>query len=174
MAWEKGHGHETHETRAYLDDRVGDSDGTASGGGRDAVGADSGPVLYDYLPPAGYGYACPAIPEIIGRAGVILGAIDSRQDRSQLAEQRRQCSEQVIAKDLEYRQRWLNLQREQASQQQQVEQYRLEVARLQMQVEELRARNAQLERENLQSQSRLGPGPGEPLSAPAPRAPAPQ
>jgi len=129
---------------------------------------------YDYLPPAGYGYACPAIPEIIGRAGEILGAIDSPQDRSKLAEQWLQYSKQIIAKDLEYRQQWLSLQREQLAQQQQMEQYRLEIARLQMQVEELRARNAQLERENLQAQSRIGPGPGEPLSAPAPRAPAPQ
>ncbi|MCU0914356.1 MAG: hypothetical protein MUC88_07335, partial [Planctomycetes bacterium] len=93
----------------------------------------------------------------------------SRQDRSQLAEQRLQCSEQVIAKDLEYRQQWLNLQREQASQQRQVEQYRLEVTRLQMQVEEPRACNAQLERENLQGRSQAAPAPGEmPSSAAGP------
>ncbi|MCL5279008.1 MAG: hypothetical protein M1376_03775 [Planctomycetes bacterium] len=116
------------------------------------------PVRYesDYLPAGGY--ACPAIPEIIGRAGEILGAIDSPQKRSDLAEQWLQYSKQVIAKDQEYRQQWLDFQRQQAAQQQQVEALRLEIARLQMQVEELRAQNAHLERENLLSRSKLGPG----------------
>ena len=130
-----------------------------------ATGARPGPtpVRYDngYLPtpkttsriwePC----ACPAIPEIIGRAGEILGAIDSPQKRSELAEQWLQYSKQVIAKDQEYRQQWLDLQRRQAAQQQQVEELRLEIARLQMQIEALRARNAQVERENLLSQAKL-------------------
>jgi len=123
-----------------------------------ATGARLGPtpVRYenDYLPAGGY--ACPAIPEIIGRVGEILGAIDSPQRRSELAQQWLQYSKQVIAKDQEYRQQWLDFQRQQAAQQQQVEKLRLEIARLQMQIEELRAQNARLERENLLSQSRLG------------------
>ncbi len=122
------------------------------------TGAQFGPtpVRYenDYLPAGGY--ACPAIPEIIGRAGQILGAIDSPQKRSDLAEQWLQYSKQVIAKDQEYRQQWLDFQRQQAAQQQQVEALRLEVARLQMQIEALRAQNAKLERENLLSQAKLG------------------
>ncbi len=142
-----------------------------------ATGAGLGPtpVRYgnDYLPAGGY--ACPAIPEIIGRTGEIIGAIDSPQRRSELAEQWLQYSKQVIAKDQEYRQQWLDFQRQQAAQQQQAEELRLEVARLQMQIEALRAQNARLERENLLSQAKLGQTSGDraaresaPLS-PAPR-----
>jgi hypothetical protein len=133
------------------------------------------PVRYDtdYLPAGGY--ACPAIPEIIGRAGEILGAIDSPQRRSELAEQWLQYSKQVIAKDQEYRQRWLDFQRQQAAQQQQVEALRLEIARLQMQFEELRAQNARLERENLSSQARLGQTSSDRATREsAPPSPAPQ
>jgi len=113
------------------------------------------PVRYanDSLPAGGY--ACPAIPEIISRAGEILGAIDNPERRSQLAEQWLQYSKQVIAKDQEYRQQWLDFQRQQAVQQQQVEELRLEIARLQMQIEGLRAQNTRLERENLLSQAKL-------------------
>jgi hypothetical protein len=114
------------------------------------------PVRYDtdYLPAGGY--ACPAIPEIIGRTGEILAAIDNPERRSELAQQWLQYSKQIIAKDQEYRQQWLDFQRQQAAQQQQVEALRLEIARLQMQIEALRAQNARLERENLPSQARLG------------------
>ncbi len=122
------------------------------------IGARPGPtpVRYesDYLPAGGY--ACPAIPEILGRAGELLGAIDSPQKRSDLAEQWLQYSKQVIAKDQEYRQQGLDFQRQQATQQQEVEALRLEIAKLQMQIEALRAQNAKLERENLQSQAKLG------------------
>jgi len=113
-----------------------------------------------------------ATPEIISRVGEILGAIDSPQKRTELAEQWLQYSKQVIAKDLEYRQQWLDLQKRQLSQFREVEQLRLEVARLQAQVEELRARNAQLERESLRVPARLGPGFNGPPSVPAPQAPA--
>jgi hypothetical protein len=114
------------------------------------------PVRYvsDYLPPSGY--VCPAVPEIIARAGEILAAVDSPQRRSQLAEQWLQYSKQVIAKDQEYRRQWLDFQRQQLRQQQQVEQLRLEVARLQAQMEELRAQNARLEQENLYARSQGG------------------
>jgi len=133
------------------------------------------PVRYDndYLPAGGY--ACPAIPEIIGRTGEILGAIDSPQKRSELAEQWLQYSKRVIAKDQEYRQQWLDFQRQQAAQQQQVEGLRLEIARLQMQIEALRAQNARLERENLQSQAKLGQTSSDRAAREsAPQSPAPQ
>jgi hypothetical protein len=133
------------------------------------------PIAYgnDYLPAGGY--ACPAIPEILGRAGELLGAIDNPDRRSKLAEQWLQYSKQVIAKDQEYRQQWLDFQRQQAARQQQVEELRLEVARLQMQIEQLRAQNARLERENLLSQAELGARSGDRATAEsAPQPPAPQ
>jgi hypothetical protein len=119
------------------------------------------PVRYetDYLPAGGYPNT--AIPEILSRAGEILGAINSPQRRSELAQQWLQYSKQVIAKEQEYRQQWLDFQRQQAGQQQQVEELRLEIARLQMQIEALRAQNARLERENLQSQAKLGQPSGD-------------
>jgi chromosome segregation ATPase len=132
-----------------------------------AAGAGLGPtpVAYgnDYLPPGGY--ACPAIPEILRQAGEILGAINNPDRQSKLAEQWLQYSKQVIAKDQEYRQQWLDFQRQQAARQQQVEELRLEIARLQMQVEQLRAQNARLERENLLSQAKLGQTSGDRTAA---------
>jgi hypothetical protein len=133
------------------------------------------PVRYDYdYPPPG-GYPSGTVPEILRRTGEILGAIDSPQRRSDLAEQWLQYSKQVIAKEQEYRQQWLDFQRQQAAQQQQVEELRLEIARLQMQIEELRAQNARLERENLLSQSKLGQTPGDrAATAPSSQASTPQ
>ncbi len=110
-----------------------------------------------------------ATPEIISRVGEILGAIDSPQRRTELAEQWLKYARQVIDKDLEFRRQWLDLERAQLSQQQAVEQLRLEVARLQLEIEQLRARNAQLERENLQTPSRPGLGSDGSSSGPAPR-----
>jgi hypothetical protein len=140
-----------------------------------ALGAQWGPtpVQYDYgYPPPG---ASPSgtLPEVFSRVGEILGAIDSPQRRSDLAEQWLQYSKQVIAKDQEYRQQWLDFQRQQAAQQQQTQELRLEVARLQMQIEELRAQNARLERENLSAQAKLGQASGDRTArASAPQAPA--
>ncbi len=110
-----------------------------------------------------------ATPEIISRVGEILGAIDSPQRRTELAEQWLRFSKEVINQDLEYRRQWLDLERAQLSQQQAVEQLRLEVARLQLEVEQLRARNAQLERENLETPSRPRPGSEGPSAAPVAR-----
>ncbi len=137
------------------------------------VGLGPTPVRYstDYLPAGEYPNT--ASPEVLSRAGEILGAIDNPERRSQLAEQWLQYSKQVIAKDQEYRQQWLDFQRQQAAQQQQVEELRLEIARLQMQIEALRAQNARLEQENLLSQSKLGQssqGRTTPESAPQPPA----
>jgi hypothetical protein len=104
------------------------------------------PYGYDYLPPGGY--VCPSIADLLGRASQLLGAIDSPQERTRLAEEWLDYSKKIIAKDMEYRQQWLELQRQQLSQQQKEEQLRLEIARLQLQLEQLRARNAQLEHGN--------------------------
>jgi hypothetical protein len=139
--------------------------------------AELGPTLvqYDYGSPPPGAYPSGTLPEVFGRVGEILGAIDNPDRRSQLAEQWLQYSKQVIAKDYEYRQQWLDLQRRQLAQQQQTEALRLEVARLQMQIEELRAQNARLERENLLSQSRLGPTSGDRAARESgPPSPAPQ
>jgi hypothetical protein len=126
-------------------------------------------------PPMAAAYGPPnyvATPEIVSRVGEIIGAIDSPQKRSELAEQWLRYSKEIINQDMEYRRQWLDLQRAQLSQFREVEQLRMEVARLQAQLEELRARNAQLERESLRMPAQLGPGPGGSSSAPAPQAPA--
>ncbi len=110
-----------------------------------------------------------ATPEIISRVGEILGAIDSPQRRTELAESWLKYAREVIDRDLEYRQQWLDLERAQLSQQQAIEQLRLEVAHLQLEVEQLRARNAQLQRENLQTPSRPALESEGSSSVPAPR-----
>jgi len=141
-----------------------------------ARGAQLGPtpVQYDYgYPPPG-AYPSGTLPEVFSRVGEMLAAIESPERRSQLAEQWLQYSKQVIAKDQEYRQQWLDLQRRQLAQQQQAEALRMEIAKLQMQIEELRAQNARLERENLLSQSKLGQTSGDRAagaSAPPPSTP---
>jgi hypothetical protein len=120
------------------------------------------PTFVQYGPPSSA-----ATPEIISRAGEILGAIDNPDRRSQLAEQWLQFSKDVIAKDQDFRDNWLALQKQQLAQGQEAAQLRLEVAQLQVQLEELRAQNLRLEQENLQARQQLGPGASNP---PAPRA----
>ena len=108
------------------------------------------PIAAAYGPPGSA-----ATPEIISRVGEILGAIDNPERRNQLAEQWLQYSKQVIAKDQEFRDKWLRVQQQQLAQQQEAEQLRLEITRLQMRIEELRAENLRLEQENLQAQRQL-------------------
>ncbi len=105
---------------------------------------------YAYPPGLYYG-----TPEYLDRIGEVLDAVDSPSRRSDLAENWLQFSKSAIAKNLEFRDRWLNLQKQQLSQDQRVEQQRLEMARLQMQIEQLRAENLKLERENLQIRMEL-------------------
>jgi len=128
------------------------------------------PSFVQYAPPGSA-----ATPEIISRAGEILGAIDNPERRSQLAEQWLQFSKQVIAKDQDFRDNWLVLQKQQLAREQEAAQLRLEVAQLQMRLEELRAQNLRLEQENLLARQQLGQRANSP---PAPRAslpvPAPQ
>ncbi|MBM4027110.1 MAG: hypothetical protein FJ280_17150 [Planctomycetes bacterium] len=100
-----------------------------------------------------WGYV--ATPEIVSRIGEILGAIDSPQDRNRLAQQWLQFSQQTIVRDQEFRNAWLDVQRQQLHQQQQARQYEFEIPQLQMRIEELRAANLRLEQENLAAQQRL-------------------
>ncbi len=114
-------------------------------------------TYYDYgrdYPPGGWN-----IPtaEIINRIGEVLAAIDSPQRRSELAQQWVQYSKQVIAKDQQFREAWLQAQQQRTSQMQEAEQLRYEIAKLQMRVEELRAENLRLEQQNLQMQMQLRP-----------------
>ena len=108
---------------------------------------------YDgYAYPPGWQYGT---PEYLDRVGEVLDAIDSPSRRSDLAENWLQFSKSAIAKNLEFRDRWLNLQKQQLNQDQHVEQQRLEMTKLQMQIEQLRAENLRLERENLQMRMEL-------------------
>lgn len=118
-----------------------------------APGAELPPGYgYVYPPPAGYnGY-----PEMVDRIGEVLDAIDSPERRSKLAESWLQFSRQTITRSLEQRDQWLGLQKSQLRNEQQAEQFQLEMSRLQMQIEQLRAQNLQLERENLQLRLELG------------------
>jgi hypothetical protein len=124
------------------------------------LGAEPVPFNGYAYPPAGW---CPfsSTPELIGRVGEVLGAIDSPQRRSVLAEEWLRFSKQAIAKDLELQESWLQVQKQQTTYQQQVEQLRFELARLQMRIEELRAENLRLEQANLQMRRELAPKAGE-------------
>ncbi len=122
-----------------------------------AGGAEPVPFNGYAYPPAGW-YPFSSTPELIGRVGEVLGAIDSPQRRSALAEEWLRFSKQAIAKDLELQESWLQIQRQQTACQQQVEQLRFELARLQMRTEELRAENLRLEQENLQMRRELAQG----------------
>jgi len=108
---------------------------------------------YDgYAYPPGWQYGS---PESLDRIGDVLSAIDSPSRRSNLAENWLQFSKTAIAKNLEFRDRWLNLQKQQLSQDQHIEHQRLEMARLQVQMEQRRSENLRLERENLQLRMEL-------------------
>lgn len=95
------------------------------------------------------------LPESWDRIGNVLDAIERPSRRSEVAENWIQFSKSAIAKDLDYRGQWLDLQKRQLNQDQLADQHRLEMARLQMQIEQLRAENLRLERENLELQMTL-------------------
>ena len=88
----------------------------------------------NYYPPANWQYG---LPESWDRIGDVLDAIERPSRRSEVAENWIQFSKSAIAKDLEYRNRWLSLQKEQLNQDQLVDQHRLEMTRLQVQIEQL-------------------------------------
>jgi hypothetical protein len=101
------------------------------------------PISYsfNYPPPPASGY--PVVPDLLGRAAEILGAIRDSQERTMLAEEWLSFTKELIKEELKYRAQWLELQKRQMDQALQVEQLRLEVARLQQQIEQLRAGKAQ-------------------------------
>lgn len=123
------------------------------------AGSGAEPVPFNgyAYPPAGW-YPFSSTPELVGRVGEVLGAIDSPQRRSVLAEEWLRFSKQAIAKDLELQESWLQVQKQQTTYQQQVEQLRFELARLQMKIEELRGENLRLEQANLQMRRELASG----------------
>lgn len=104
-------------------------------------------LAYDGYPPADWQYGS---PESLDRIGDVLSAIDSPSRRSALAENWLQFSKSAITRNLELRDQWLSLQKQQLNQNQQAEQQRVEMAKLQMQIEQLRAENLRLEQQNLQ------------------------
>ncbi len=117
-----------------------------------ALSAGQTAAQYGNYPPASWQYG---LPESWDRIGDVLDAIERPSRRSEVAENWIQFSKSAIAKDLDYRGRWLDLQKEQLNQDQLADQRRLEMARLQMQIEQLRAENLKLERENLELQMAL-------------------
>ncbi len=131
-------------------------------------GAEPVPSNDCAYPSAGW-YAFSSTPVLIGRVGEVLGAVDSPQRRSVLAEEWLRFSKQAIAKDLELQESWLQIQRQQTACQQQAGQWRFELARLQMEIEELRAENLRLEQANLQMRRALASEARQPQSdGPAP------
>jgi hypothetical protein len=126
---------------------------------------------YNYAYPQGWYYS-PDSPEAISRAAdamsKVLNSIDSPQRRSMLAEQWIQFSRQMIAKSLAFREDWLNLQKQQTANQQEAQQLRVQMLRMEGEIEKLRAANLKLQNENLQLQMQLKPTTGTPTPAPAP------
>jgi hypothetical protein len=97
----------------------------------------------------------PDYAAIVSHVGAVLDAIDSPARKSALAEQWLDFSKQIIAKSLDQRRAWLNLQEQQLQLQQQAEQSNVDLANLQLQIEQLRAQNLKLENENLQLRQQL-------------------
>lgn len=126
---------------------------------------------YNYAYPPGW-YYCPDFPEAISRAAdamsQVLNSIDSPQRRSMLAEQWIQFSRQMIAKSLAFREDWLTLQKQQTANQQEAQQLRVEMLRMEGEIEKLRAENLKLQNEDLQLQLQLKPTTGTPTSTQAP------
>lgn len=114
---------------------------------------------YSYAyPPGGY-YYCPDSPELITRSANaltgVLNTISSPQRRDLLAEQWIQFSKQTIAKSLAFREEWLTLQKQQVANQQEAQQLRVEMLRMEGEIERMRAANLRLQNENLQLQMQL-------------------
>lgn len=117
--------------------------------------------------PVGVHYGSPAWMD---RISEVLRAVDSPARRSKLAEDWLRFSQEAISQNLEFQDRWLDIQQRQVRQDQRIEQQRLEMARLQMEIEQLRRENLLLERENLLMRMELNnrtPGP-PPNAGPAP------
>jgi hypothetical protein len=128
-----------------------------SGGPPNAISGVSGP----------YGY--PVIPDLLGRAVEFLATINSVQERETLAEDWLSFTRKIIVQDMQYRQQWVKLQRQQLAQASQVQQLQLQVAKLQEEIEQLRAHNTPPE-QGPASQPEKAPA-GSPTKSPG--APAP-
>jgi len=130
---------------------------------------------YSY-PPANYYYG-PDSPELIARSAdamsSILNTISSPQRRDLLAEQWIQFAKQTIAKSLAFREQWLDLQKQQVQNQQDGQQARLEMLKLEGEIERMRAANLKLQNDNLQLQMQLKQQTGGQATASAPQPQAP-
>jgi len=135
-----------------------------------AGSAEQPGYTYAY-PPQGW-YYYPDSPELIIKeadtVSDVLSKIDSPQRRSLLAEQWLQFSRQTIARSLDFREQWLTLQRQQVANQQEEQQLRVEMLRMEGEIEKLRAQNLRLQNENLQLQLQLKQQPGGQTPTPAP------
>ncbi len=112
---------------------------------------------YPYYYPQS-GYYCSEIDVISREADAIssvLSKISSPERRSLLAEQWIQFSRQRIAKSETFRQEWLNLQKQQTVNQQDAQQARVDMLKMEGEIEKLRAENLKLQNENLQLQLQL-------------------
>ncbi len=131
---------------------------------------------YNYAYPQGWYYG-PDTPEAISRQAEamskILAAIDSPQRRSMLAEQWLQFSRQMIAKSVTLREDWLGLQKQQTAYQQEAQQLRVEMLRMEGEIEKMRAANLRLQNENLQLQMQLKQTSGTPAPTQTPPAQTP-
>jgi hypothetical protein len=132
---------------------------------------------YSYAyPPGGY-YYCPDSPELITRSANaltgVLNTISSPQRRDLLAEQWIQFSKQTIAKSLAFREEWLTLQKQQVANQQEAQQLRVEMLRMEGEIERMRAANLRLQNENLQLQMQLKQQTGNQVPSSAPQTQAP-
>ena len=110
---------------------------------------------YNYSYPPSWNYCPSSLALTAAQADTIssvLDAINSPERRSTLAEQWVQFSKQAITKSLTFQDQWLTLQRAQLQNQQQTEQFRVEMLRLQTEIEKLRAENLRLQNENLRLQ----------------------
>jgi len=119
-----------------------------------AKSADDYPYAY---PQPGYYYYSDI--DLIAREadaiGEVLNKISSPERRSLLAEQWIQFSRQRIAKTDAFREEWLNLQKQQTVNQQDAQQTRVEMLKMEGEIEKLRAENLKLQNENLQLQLQL-------------------
>jgi hypothetical protein len=143
--------------------------------GMTPVSAEQPNYSYSYSP-SGYSY-CPDSPELIARSADaltgVLNTISSPQRRDLLAEQWIQFSKQTIAKSLAFREEWLTLQKQQVVNQQEAQQLRVEMLRMEGEIERMRAANLKLQNENLQLQMQLKQQTGDQVPSSAPQTQAP-
>lgn len=112
---------------------------------------------YNYVYPQP-GYYCSDIDVINREADAIsqvLNKINSPERRSLLAEQWIQFARQRVARSEAFREEWLTLQKQQTANQQEAQQLRVEMLKMEGEIEKMRAENLKLQNENLQLQLQL-------------------